>query len=313
MAGALEMQLGLILPEGERDMGGRTARWADYRAMAQTAEAMGFDSLWFVDHLLYREGATTAPPQGVWECWSVLTALAAVTERVALAPLVSCTGYRNPALLAKVADAVDEIAGGRLILGLGAGWHAPEYRAFGYPFDHRYARFAEALAIIHGLLRTGHVDFAGAYYTARDCELRPRGPRGDGIPLLLGTQGPKMLRLAARYADQWNAWLATTDSAPARVPPLNAAVDAACAAVGRDPATLARTVAIMVDVAGGAAIPASMGPGVATPVRGTPAEIAATLRAFAAHRVAHLQLYLLPNTVATIRAFAPVLRELGRA
>jgi alkanesulfonate monooxygenase SsuD/methylene tetrahydromethanopterin reductase-like flavin-dependent oxidoreductase (luciferase family) len=313
MAQALDMKLGLILPEGEHDMDGRTARWADYRAMARTAEAMGFDSLWFVDHLLYREGATTEPPQGVRECWSILAALAAVTERVELAPLVSCTGYRNPALLAKIADTVDEIAGGRLILALGAGWHEPEYRAFGYPFDHRYSRFAEALTIIHGLLRTGHVDFEGTYYSARDCELRPRGPRGTGIPIMLGTRGEKMLRLTARYADQWNAWLAMTDSSPDRVPPLNAAVDAACADVGRDPATLERTISIMVDVAGGAAIPASMGRGVATPVRGTPAEIAATIRAFAAQRITHLQLYLLPNTVETIQAFAPVLRELGRA
>ncbi len=122
-----------------------------------------------------------------------------------------------------------------------------------------------------------------------------------------------MLRLTARYADQWNAWLAMTDSSPDRVPPLNAAVDAACAEVGRDPATLERTIAIMVDVAGGAEIPASMGRGVATPVRGTPEEIAATIRAFAAHSITHLQLYLLPNTVATIRAFEPVLHELGRA
>jgi alkanesulfonate monooxygenase SsuD/methylene tetrahydromethanopterin reductase-like flavin-dependent oxidoreductase (luciferase family) len=313
MAQALNMKLGLILPEGENDMGGRTARWADYLAMARTAEAMGFDSLWFVDHLLYREGATTEPPQGVRECWSVLAALAAVTERVELAPLVSCTSYRNPALLAKIADTVDEIAGGRLILALGAGWHEPEYHAFGYPYDHRYSRFEEALTIIHSLLRTGHVDFEGTYYAARDCELRPRGPRGAGIPIMLGTRGEKMLRLTARYAEQWNAWLAMTDSAPDRVPPLNDAVDAACAEVGRDPATLERTIAIMVDGAGGAEIPASMGRGVARPVRGTPEEIAATIRAFAAQKITHLQLYLLPNTVETIRAFAPVLRQLGRA
>lgn len=313
MAQALDMKLGLILPEGEHDMDGRTAGWADYLAMAQTAEAMGFDSLWFVDHLLYREGATTEPPQGVRECWSILAALAAVTSKVELAPLVSCTGYRNPALLAKIADTVDEIAGGRLILALGAGWHEPEYRAFGYPFDHRYSRFEEALTIIHALLRTGFVDFEGTYYSARDCELRPRGPRSTSIPIMLGTRGEKMLRLTARYADQWNAWLAMTDSAPERVPPLNAAVDAACTEVGRDPATLERTISIMVDVAGGAEIPASMGRGVATPVRGMPGEIAATIRAFAAQRITHLQLYLLPNTVATIRAFAPVLRALGRA
>lgn len=307
-------KLGLILPEGEHDMGGATARWSDYVAMARTAEALGFDSLWFVDHLLYLDDtATTEPPQGVRECWSILAGLAAVTSRVELAPLVTCTGYRNPALLAKIADTVDEISGGRLILALGAGWHEPEYRAFGFPFDHRYSRFEEALTIIHGLLRYGQVDFAGTYYSARECELRPRGPRGNGIPIMLGTSGPKMLRLTARYADQWNAWLAMTDSSPHHVPPLNAAVDAACAEVGRDPATLERTISIMVDVAGGAEVPASMGRGVANPVRGTPAEIAATIRAFADQNITHLQLYLLPNTVETIRAFEPVLRELGRA
>ncbi len=312
MAHAPEMKLGIILPEGERDMGGRTARWADYVAMAQTAEGMGFDSLWFVDHLLYREGATSEPPQGVRECWSILAGLAAVTSRVELAPRVSCTGYRNPALLAKIADTVDEMSDGRLILALGAGWHEPEYRAFGVPFDHRYSRFAEALTIIHGLLRAGRVDFEGSYYSARDCELRPRGPRGNNIPIMLGTRGEKMLRLTARYADQWNAWLAMTRSDPDQVPPLQTAVDAACAAVGRDPATLERTIAIMVDVAGGSAIPASMGPGTATPVGGSAEEIAATIRAFAALGVSHLQMYLLPNKVETIRAFAPVLRLLGR-
>ena len=313
MAALADLKLGLILPEGENDMGGKTARWSDYVAMAQTAEGMGFDSLWFVDHLLYMEGATVEPPQGVRECWSILAGLAAVTSRVELAPLVSCTGYRNPALLAKIADTVDEMSDGRLILALGAGWHEPEYRAFGFPFDHRYSRFEEALQIIHGLLRNGQIDFQGKYYSARDCKLRPRGPRGNNIPLMLGTTGEKMLRLTARYADQWNVWLAMTDSSPERVPALNAAVDAACADVGRDPATLERTVSIMVDVRGNSEIPASMGRGVATPVNGSPAEIAATIRAFASENVTHVQLYLLPNTVETIRAFEPVLRELGRA
>jgi alkanesulfonate monooxygenase SsuD/methylene tetrahydromethanopterin reductase-like flavin-dependent oxidoreductase (luciferase family) len=308
-----DLKLGLILPEGERDMGGQTARWSDYVAMAQTAESMGFDSLWFVDHLLYREGATVEPPQGVWECWSVLAGLAAVTTSVELAPLVSCTGYRNPALLAKIADTVDEISGGRLILALGAGWHEPEYRAFGFPFDHRYSRFEEALTIIHGLLREGHIDFEGRYYSARDCELRPRGPRGPAIPIMLGTTGEKMLRLTARYADQWNAWLAMTDSSPERVPALNEAVDAACDEVGRDPASLERTISIMVDVAGNSEIPASMGRGVAKPISGSPAEIAATIRRFAENDIRHIQMYLVPNTVDTIRAFEPVLRELGRA
>ena len=313
MSDNVDLKLGLILPEGERDMNGETARWSDYAAMAQTAESMGFDSLWFVDHLLYQEGATVDPPQGVWECWSVLAALAAVTSRVELAPLVTCTAYRNPALLAKIADTIDEISGGRLILALGAGWHEPEYQAFGFPFDHRYSRFKEALQIIHGLLREGHVDFEGTYYSARDCELRPRGPRGDDIPLMLGTTGEKMLRLTAEYADQWNAWIAGSDSSPEVVPPLNAAVDAACEAGGRDPASLERTISVMVDVRGNSEIPASMGRGEAKPITGSPEEIAASLRRFAEQHITHVQMYLLPNTVETIRAFEPVLKELGRA
>lgn len=313
MSASNNLKLGLVLPEGENDMGGKTASWSDYVTMAQTAEAMGFDSLWFVDHLLYREGATVEPPQGVWECWSVLSGLAAVTSRVELAPLVSCTGYRNPALLAKIADTVDEMSGGRLILALGAGWHESEYRAFGFPFDHRYSRFEEALTIIHGLLRAGQIDFEGRYYSARDCELRPRGPRRNNIPIMLGTTGEKMLRLTGRYADQWNVWLASTDSSPDRMPALNASVDAACADVGRDPASLERTVSIMVDLHGSSDIPASMGRGEAKPVTGSAAEIATTIRRFADERVTHIQMYLVPNTVETIRAFEPVLRELGRA
>jgi alkanesulfonate monooxygenase SsuD/methylene tetrahydromethanopterin reductase-like flavin-dependent oxidoreductase (luciferase family) len=114
-----------------------------------------------------------------------------VTERVELAPLVTCTGYRNPALLAKIADTVDEISGGRLILALGAGWHEPEYRAFGFPYDHRVGRFEEALAIIVPLLREGRVDFQGQYYQVRDCVLEPRGPRAGGPPILIGAQRPR--------------------------------------------------------------------------------------------------------------------------
>src|SRR5690606_16587855 len=179
-------KLGVILPEAEFDMGGETARWSDYRAMARLAEDMGFDSVWFVDHLLYRGAdATTMDVQGTWECWSILAALAAVTERVELGPLVTPTSFRNPALFAKMVATIEEISGGRIILGLGAGWHKGEYDAFGFPFDHRVARFEEAFTIIHSLLRHGQVDFEGQYYSARECELRPRGPRPNGPPLMI--------------------------------------------------------------------------------------------------------------------------------
>ena len=299
-------KVGMSLPVTEGSMGGGTPRWTDLLAMARLAEEVGFDSVWLPDHLLFRrEGRTEGP----WECWSLLAALAATTTRVTLGPLVSCTSFRNPALLAKMADTVDEISGGRLILGLGAGWHEPEYTAFGYPFDRRVSRFAEALAIIHGLLHDGEVDFVGQYYEARECELRPRGPHGDrpggGPPILIGTTGARMLRLTAQYADIWNAVAKPVEELPA----LREQVDAACREVGRDPATLERTVGGMtIDLTG----EANREEGARFPLRGSPEELAEILRAYAAEGISHLQVIPAPRTLAGIEAFARVLEILDR-
>ena len=199
-------KVGLFLPTGESMLGGATAGWRDLLELARRAEDLGFDSLWLPDHvLLGREDESYTI--GAWECWSLLAALAAETSRVALGPLVSCTPFRNPALLAKMASTVDEISGGRLVLGVGAGWAESEFQAFGVPFDHRVSRFEEAIQIIGPLLRNGHVDFDVTYYQARDCELRPPGPRPHGPPIMVGGSGPRMLSLTARYADAWNARL----------------------------------------------------------------------------------------------------------
>jgi probable F420-dependent oxidoreductase len=292
-----------MLPDTEREMGGGTASWADLAAMARTAEACGFDSIWVSDHLLFRFAGKE--PQGVWECWSMLSALAAITERVLIGPLVSCTSFRNPALLAKMAATVDEISGGRLVLGLGAGWHEPEYRAFGYPFDHRVSRFAEALTIIHGLLRDGHIDFAGAYYQARECELRPRGPRPGGVPIMIGSTSPRMLQLVAKHAAIWNAWgLHTTEAVVAA----REKVDAACVAVGRDPATLARTCTVLIDLPGRAGRPRETPPFVA----GDPEALAEILRNHARQGIEHVQIVLDPNTVAGVEEVARMLEFLDR-
>lgn len=303
-------KLGIILPEAEFDMGGETARWSDYKAMARLAEEMGFDSVWFVDHLLYRGDATTVDQQGVWECWSILAGLAAITERVELGPLVTPTSFRNPALLAKIVDTVEEISGGRIILGLGAGWHEDEYRAFGFPFDHRVSRFEEAFTIIHSLLKDGYVDFEGQYYAARDCELRPRGPRPNGPPIMIGSRGRRMLRLTLPHVEIWNAWLSGARSHPDVIPEMREQIDAACREVGRDPATLERTVSIMVDQTGTREIGPSMKPETAEPLAGSPEEIAAGIRAFADEGISHLQLYLVPNTIQSIERFGHVLELL---
>jgi alkanesulfonate monooxygenase SsuD/methylene tetrahydromethanopterin reductase-like flavin-dependent oxidoreductase (luciferase family) len=239
------MKLGLMLPIGVGALGdGRPVPWTELREIARLAEAVGFDTLLAPDHLLFRRSPPGNVPavdmpegksRGIWEAWSILCATAEATRRVNLGPFVACTAFRNPALLAKMAMTLDEISGGRVVLGLGAGWHQPEFEAFGYPFDHRVSRFEEALQIITGLFREGRVDFAGQYYQARDCEIVPRGPRPQGPPIFIGAQGPRMLRLAARYADSFDA---DFHLAPGPVAERIEALRGVCAEVGRDPSTM---------------------------------------------------------------------------
>jgi probable F420-dependent oxidoreductase len=295
---ARALKIGVILPDTEREMAGSTARWGDLAAMAKLAEEIGCDSVWVTDHLLFR--FPEREEQGLWECWSLLAALAAVTTRVEIGPLVVCTAFRNPALLAKIADTVDEISAGRLILGLGAGWHEPEFSAWGFPYDHRVGRFEEALTIIHGLLRDDRIDFSGRYYQARECELRPRGPRKNGPPILVGSTGERMLGLIARYADHWNAW---GRNRPEEIQADREKVDAACRAADRDPATLTRSVSVLLDLPGRSGRPREK----SVPLSGSNDEIAATLRAYADHGIDHLQIVLDPNDFAGLETFGRVL------
>ncbi|HET8522123.1 MAG TPA: LLM class flavin-dependent oxidoreductase [Thermomicrobiales bacterium] len=306
MAAKRPLKIGLYIPNGDGIMGGGNRRWRDVLAIAQRAEEIGFDSIWVADHLLFRfdDGEPTA---GRWECWSLLAALAAATSRVELGPLVSCMSFRNPALLAKIAATTDEISGGRLILGAGAGWHEPEYHAYGFPFDHRVSRFAEGIEIVAGLLRAGCVDVRGQYERASNCELRPRGPRPVGIPLMIGGKGERMLQLAARYADLWNT---TWVSDPADFLPLNAAVDRACEAVGRDPSTLARSACVLIDHSDHIGRWTWEKP-IPPPPR-EPAAIAEVLHGFAGVGVTQVMLWPDPSTLSGVEALAPVLELLDR-
>jgi probable F420-dependent oxidoreductase len=297
------LKVGLELPVAEGRGWEGVPRWADILAIAQRAEEVNFDSLWVEDHLLVRgdDGA-----HGLWECWSLLAALATTTARVELATFVACAGFRNPALLAKQADTLDEISGGRLILGLGAGWNETDFTAFGLPFEQRVSRFEEAIQIIHGLLREGRIDFPGRFYQVRECELRPRGPRPQGPPLLVGSTGARMLRIAARYADAVNGPANTLE----RLAQLQVQAADACSAVGRVPGTLAVTAAVLVDFTHGQGVPASLNPARKPPLSGTPQEMAALLRAYAAAGVSHVQLTPLPLTLASVERLAPVLELL---
>ena len=299
------LKVGVQLPEVEREV-----RWNEILDMARAVEDLGYDSLWLGEHLLYRW--QDREPRGPWEAWAMLAALAAVTTRVELGPLVACTAFHNPAILAKRADTIDEISGGRLVLGLGAGWNETEFRAFGLPFDHRIDRFEEAFTIIRALLREGAVDFEGTYYSARDCELLPRGPRPSGPPLMIGSNGPRMLRISMPHVDSWNSWYADTRNSPAGVAPLTAKVDAACVEVGRDPRQVERTVAIFVQLPGGKG--RTMGDTseaqAVRPLDGTTEEMAEELRGYASAGIGHVQLVLDPITRESIERFARVLQLL---
>jgi alkanesulfonate monooxygenase SsuD/methylene tetrahydromethanopterin reductase-like flavin-dependent oxidoreductase (luciferase family) len=215
-----------------------------------------------------------------------------------------------------MADTLDEISGGRLILGLGAGWQQIEFDAFGFPFDHRVDRFEEALQIILPLLREGQVDFSGHYYATKQCELRPRGPRPHGPPIMIGSGvGPRMIHLAACYADSWNTWMHSTNNSAAGVAPLRTLLDTACAEVGRDPTTLERSVAVGVEFSDAVAYPEDYPAwwvGSGQPLTGLPETMAAELRAYAAAGISHVQLWINPTTSAGIAAFAPVLEILDR-
>lgn len=270
------------------------------RAIVQQAEADGFDSVWLPDHLLYRK--PDGPTRGVWECWTMLAALAEATRRVEIGTLVLCNSFRHPAILAKMATAADEVSDGRLILGVGAGWHEPEYRAFGAPFDHRVDRFEEALQILRPLLRDGQVDFDGRHYQARDCDNQPRGPRPDGPPLLVGGEGPRMLRLAARYGDLWNTGYM---GQPETMTEPLAKINAACREVGRDPATLGITALVGVRFPDLVTKPSIF----ENPLTGTAAEIAAAIRGYADLGVRHVMFQHEPYTDEARRRLAEALRR----
>src|SRR5215467_4992634 len=273
--------------------------YATIRAIAQQAETDGFDSIWLADHLLYRNPGE--PTRGIWECWTMLAALAEATRRVEIGTLVLCNSFRNPALLAKMATAADEVSQGRLILGIGAGWNEPEYQAFGFPFDHRVGRLEEALQILRPMLRDGRVDFEGQYYQARACEDVPRGPRPQGPPLMVGGEGPRMITLAARYADIWNIGYM---SGPETMAEPFAKIEAACRQVGRDPATIDVTPLI------GVWFPELRAerPGIFdNPLTGSAQEIAVAMRGYAELGVKHIIFQYYPYTSEALKRLTEAL------
>jgi alkanesulfonate monooxygenase SsuD/methylene tetrahydromethanopterin reductase-like flavin-dependent oxidoreductase (luciferase family) len=293
-------KVGVQLPEVERFV-----PWPEYLDLARRAEDAGLDSVWVGDHLLYDlpDGSTRGP----YEAWTTLAAIAAVTQRVEIGPLVASTSFHAPAMLAKQAATVDAISGGRLVAGLGAGWNRREYDAFGFAYDHRVSRFEEALAIIAPLLREGRTTFHGRFYDVDDCVIDPGPVRPGGPPVMLGSTSPRMLSIGLPVVDAWNVWWSVYDNSVERFAQVKAEVDAATP-VGR---AVEATAAVLVTLPGGRG--RLMGDHYDTDVTTvTPGDLADQVRGLAAAGAAHLQLVLDPITADSIDVVGEVLADLDR-
>jgi alkanesulfonate monooxygenase SsuD/methylene tetrahydromethanopterin reductase-like flavin-dependent oxidoreductase (luciferase family) len=263
-ADASPCRVGIQLPEVERRV-----EWPELFAMARAAEGVGFDSLWLGDHLLYDLPGGVTRDRG--RRGPRLPRLPPQPGRVELGPLVASTSFHAPAMLAKQAATVDAISGGRLILGLGAGWNEREYRAFGFPYDHRVSRFEEAFTIIRSLLRGGRVDFDGAYYRVEDCVLDPGPTRPGGPPLMLGSTSPRMMRIGLPHADAWNVWWSDDGNTPGGFAAVCDRVDEAAARAGHMPGAVTATAAVLVSLPGETGrLMGAVSRGPARPVQGSP-------------------------------------------
>lgn len=290
MAAMARLRVGIQLPEVERDV-----RWPEYVAMARAAEDAGFDSIWIGDHYLYRGDGR--PERGPWEAWTTLAGLAAVTERVQLGPLVACLGFHEPAVLAKMAASVDEISGGRLVFGVGAGWNETEFRAFGIAYDHRVSRFEESYDIVRRLLDGERVTVHGTYAQVDDAVLLPRPARRP--PLMVGSAGDRMLAITLPTTDAWNTWFDEYGNTVDGYASLRDRIDDACVAAGREPGDLERSVCVLVAVDGGAGervVPAGM-----RPIEGSAPALVPHLRALADLGVAEAIIVADPIDERTIR------------
>jgi alkanesulfonate monooxygenase SsuD/methylene tetrahydromethanopterin reductase-like flavin-dependent oxidoreductase (luciferase family) len=296
------LRVGIQLPEVER-----VVRWPEYAAMARSAEAVGFDSVWLGDHLLYRDDGR--PERGPWDAWTVLAGLAAATERIRLGPLVACLAFHAPGIVARMAAAVDEISGGRLVLGLGSGWNRTEFDAFGLPYDHRVDRFEEAFAIVCGLLAGERVSVEGRHWSVKDAVLLPAPARR--IPLMIGSRGERMLSIALPRVEAWNTWYDLYGNTPDGFAAESERVSAAARRAGRDPDEIERSACVFVVL--DREPPGRPMPDAHAPVEGPPERIAAHLRELADAGAAESILVVQPITERSIRDLGRVLALLDAA
>jgi alkanesulfonate monooxygenase SsuD/methylene tetrahydromethanopterin reductase-like flavin-dependent oxidoreductase (luciferase family) len=319
LCAVVKLKLGFMVPTWTTT----SLSWGEVLELSQAAVDVGFDSLWVTDHFLLdstnaelRQRAGLSVPEaaenvaeGYLECFSILSALAAVLGTVQLGSFVACARYRTPALLGKIAVAIDSISDGRFVLGVGAGDSEDEHQRFGFPTDHRISRFEETLAILHGLFTNDELEYSGEHYQVRQARLFPQGPRADGPPIMIGTfsPGPRMQRLVAQYADIWNAFLGYGVASAEAAAAASAVIDDACRRYGRNPASLKRTVAIRIVLPEG---DYSTGPG-EQPLSGSPEQMAEALARFAEVGIEEVQCGIVPGTVKGVQSFGQVIAHLA--
>lgn len=297
-------EIGIVLPLAQFGAERTTPRWPVIRDSALLAEAIGVDTVWIADELLWR--VPDSAPQGMWDGVSMAGAVASVTSTTRVGTWVLSALHRNPGIIAKTAETLDEISGGRFIFGLGAGHEWPgQANAFGLPEDRIFARFEEALQVIVPLIRTGRADFQGEFHAARDLLQLPVGPRPGAIPLLIGGNGPRGQRAAVRHADVWSGYIEERAHVDEIAPRL-ATLDAICEEEGRDPATIGRGVGVSVNPLQ----PAGWRPSV---ISGTTTQVADALRAFRIAGFSQVDIMLGPGTVEAVEAMAPVIESLRTA
>lgn len=294
------LRVGIQLPEVEREV-----RWPELVAMARAAEEVGFESIWLGDHLLYRDDGR--PERGPWDAWTTLSALAAATERVRLGPLVACAAFHPPGILARMAAAVDEVSGGRFVLALGAGWNEAEFRAFGIPFEQRASRFQEAFGIIARLLAGERVSVDGRFHRVQDAVLLP--PPARRVPLMLGSNGDRLLRAALPRVDAWNTWFDDYGNTAEGFAALNERISVTADAVGRDPKTIVRSACALVIL--DRAANERRVPDGATPIEGDAGSIAQRLDELADAGADEVVLVASPITERSIRELGEVLGRLA--
>ncbi len=299
------LELGLPLPSIDLPMNRGVNSWKAISAFASQAEEIGFDTVWLPDELLWKF-APDFTPMGTWECVVMASAVAAVTEKVKIGTWVLSALHRNPGLTVKIAEAIDEVSGGRFVFGLGAGHSGDQGKAFGYPPDMVVGRYQEALEVIVPLLRAGEVTFSGEYQSAFEQNNTPRGPQGSDMPLMLAGHRPRTVGLAVEYGDIWSGY-ATTGSAPEAFVGLLELVNRTCEEKGRDPASLGRSIGVFLEPTDEEYVE-SVGLGV--PLKGTPQETAENIHEFAEMGVTMLELVPSPFNEATMAYLAEVIHIL---